>query len=121
MKTLILKITMIALGVADPARSIKFYGETLGLEMIGKPGEVTMFKAGDVTLVLNQPLGQSQGPKMYGAVEVIFPVESVTAAHVELAGRGCEFIQPPHEVTTGLWAATLTDPDGHKLTILGPK
>jgi len=27
----------------------------------------------------------------------------------------------PREVFTGTWAATLTDPDGHRLTILGPR
>jgi catechol 2,3-dioxygenase-like lactoylglutathione lyase family enzyme len=120
MNTLVLKITMIALGVADPARSIKFYSETLGLEMIGKPGEVTMFRAGEITLVLNQPLARAS-KTMAGAVEVIFPVESVSAAHVSLADRGCPFIQAPHEIFPGTWAATFTDPDGHKLTILGPK
>ena len=33
---------MIALGVKDIARSIQFYTETLGLELAGKPGEVTL-------------------------------------------------------------------------------
>jgi catechol 2,3-dioxygenase-like lactoylglutathione lyase family enzyme len=116
-----LRISMISLGVKDPPRSVKFYGETLGLELVGKPGEVTLFRAGDVTLVLNQPLGNAAGNAMVGAVEVIFPVDSVAAAKDELARRGCHFVFDPHEVTTGMWAATFTDPDGHRLTLFGPK
>jgi catechol 2,3-dioxygenase-like lactoylglutathione lyase family enzyme len=116
-----LRISMISLGVKDSPRSVKFYGETLGLELVGNPGEVTLFRAGNVTLVLNQPLGNAAGDAMVGAVEVIFPVDSVAAAKDELARRGCHFVFDPHEVTTGMWAATFTDPDGHRLTLFGPK
>jgi len=116
-----LRVSMIALGVKDMARSVRFYQETLGMPLSGKPGEVTMVRAGDITLLLNAPLGQAAGNAMVGAVEVIFPVESVAAAHTRLAARGCSFTHAPHEVTPGLWAATFTDPDGHRLTILGPR
>jgi predicted enzyme related to lactoylglutathione lyase len=116
-----LRVSMIALGVKDTARSIKFYSETLGLQLAGKPGEVTLVRAGDITIVLNHPLGSAAGDAMVGAVEIIFPVESVAASHGNLASRGCNFIRGPHEVTSGTWAATFTDPDGHRLTILGPR
>jgi predicted enzyme related to lactoylglutathione lyase len=115
-----LRVTMISLGVKDATRAARFYQETLGLSILGKPGEVTMIKAGDVTIVLNAPLGRSTSEPAAGAVEVIFSVESVAAAQQTLAGRGCNFLIGPHEVTPGLWAATFTDPDGHKLTLLGP-
>ena len=116
-----LRVSMISLGVADPARSTKFYGETLGLELVGKPGEVTFFKAGDVTLVLNHPAGRTAGERIAGSVEVIFPVESVRASYANLTDRGCKFLREPREVTPGTWAATFTDPDGHRLTVLGPQ
>lgn len=116
-----LRVSMISLGVSDMARSIQFYRDTLGLEMGGKAGEVTLFRAGDVTIALNTPLGRSAGKAMVGATEVIFGVESVAVSHRELEEKGCRFVATPHEVTTGLWAATFTDPDGHKLTILGGK
>jgi catechol 2,3-dioxygenase-like lactoylglutathione lyase family enzyme len=116
-----LRVTMIALGVRDIARSIQFYTETLGLELAGKPGEVTLLRAGDVTIVLNHPLGVAAGDAIVGAVEIIFPVAGVAASHEDLAGRGCNFTHQPHEVMPGLWAATFTDPDGHRLTILGPQ
>ncbi len=116
-----LRVSMISLGVSDMARSIQFYRDTLGLEMGGKAGEVTLFRAGDVMIALNAPLGRSAGKAIAGAVEVIFGVESVAMSHRELEEKGCRFVATPHEVTTGLWAATFADPDGHKLTILGGK
>jgi predicted enzyme related to lactoylglutathione lyase len=114
-----LRVTMISLGVTDMARAVRFYSETLGMELAGKPGEVTIFRAGDVMIALNAPLGRSAGKAMVGAVEVIFGAESVSASHRELQERGCGFVATPHEVTTGLWAATFVDPDGHRLTVLG--
>jgi predicted enzyme related to lactoylglutathione lyase len=116
-----LRVSMIALGVTDMARSIQFYSETLGLQLAGKPGEVTLLRAGDVTIALNHPLGSGAGDRMVGAVEVIFPVESVSAAYGSLVERGCKFLREPREVTPGTWAATFTDPDGHRLTLLGPR
>jgi len=116
-----LKVSMISLGVTDPARSIRFYGETLGLQLVGQPGEVTVFQAGNVQISLNHPLGNAAGHAMAGAVEVIFSVEGVVAAHGKLVERGCTFIREPREVFAGTWAATFTDPDGHRLTILGPR
>jgi len=116
-----LRVSMIALGVKDTARSIKFYGETLGLPMAGPPGEVTLFRAGDVTLVLNHPLGRTAGDAMVGAMEVIFPVKKVIGTYDLLVARGCRFLNPPREVSSGTWVATFTDPDGHRLTILGPR
>jgi predicted enzyme related to lactoylglutathione lyase len=116
-----LRVSMIALGVKDTARSIKFYSETLGLQLAGKPGEVTLLHAGDITIALNHPLGRAAGEAIVGAVEIIFPVDSVAAFHENLASRGCNFVREPHEVTPGTWTATFTDPDGHRLTILGPR
>jgi len=115
-----LRVSMIALGVKDPARSIAFYRDTLGMEMVGPAGEVTLVKSGEITIALNQPLGRAGGA-MVGAVEVIFQVPGVAAAHADLAKRGCSFVAAPHEVYPGMWAATFTDPDGHRLTVLGPK
>jgi predicted enzyme related to lactoylglutathione lyase len=116
-----LHVSMIALGVTDMARSVQFYRETLGLQLIGQPAEVTMLRAGEVTLALNQPLGRASTTALVGALEIIFPVESVAISYKDLAARGCRFVREPREVTASIWAATFTDPDGHRLTILGPR
>ena len=115
------RISMIAIGVKDPIRSAQFYSETLGLTILGKPGEVTLVKAGEITLVLNHPLWLAARGQIVGAVEIILPAESLEASHRDLTARGCPFVAAPHEITPGMWAATFTDPDGHRLTILGPR
>jgi predicted enzyme related to lactoylglutathione lyase len=114
-----LRINMISIGVTDMDRSIRFYTETLGLPMSGPRGEVTLIRAGEVTIALNTPLGRSAGNAIAGAVEIIFPVASVSEVEAQLAARGCKFTARAHEVTPELWASTFTDPDGHKLTLLG--
>ena len=117
-----LKASMISLGITDMARSMKFYHETLGLALVSEtePGEVAILRAGDVMITLNKPLGLASKP-IVGAVEVVFSVDSEERTYRELVSGGCSFIRPPREAFSGTWAATLTDPDGHRLTILGPK
>ncbi|HEY6344539.1 MAG TPA: VOC family protein [Bryobacteraceae bacterium] len=116
-----LHVSMISLGVRDMDRSVKFYRETLGLPMLGQPGVVTQFQAGDVIIALNGPLGRAAGDAMVGAVEIVFPVQSVAKVHTDLARRGCVFLNEPREIFPGTWGATFADPDGHRLTILGPQ
>jgi catechol 2,3-dioxygenase-like lactoylglutathione lyase family enzyme len=116
-----LRVNMISIGVADMDRSVRFYTETLGLPLAGPRGEVTMVRAGEITIALNRPLGRSAPTGISEAVEIIFSVESVSGAEAELAARGCNFTVRAHEVTQGLWASTFTDPDGHKLTLFGPR
>ena len=122
-QTIPMRVSMISLGVKDTARSIKFYRDTLGLQLAAEPepGEVAIFEAGGVQIVLNRPLATAAGNAIVGAVEVILSVDSVVAAHSKLAERGCHFVREPREIFAGTWAATFTDPDGHRLTILGPR
>jgi predicted enzyme related to lactoylglutathione lyase len=116
-----LRASMISLGVTDMRRAAEFYGGTLGLEQAGPTDEVTVFQAGDVRIALNRPLGRAAGNAIVGATEVVFQVESVTEAHAALAARGCSFLTATREIFSGTWAATFTDPDGHKLTLMGPR
>jgi predicted enzyme related to lactoylglutathione lyase len=114
------KASMIMLGVTDLNRSVVFYRDALGLTPQGQMEQFAFFDLGGVQLGLNAPLGKSVQPAA-GATEVVFPVESVTAAFGQLKQRGCPFIVEPRAVNADSWAATLTDPDGHRLTIMGPR
>jgi predicted enzyme related to lactoylglutathione lyase len=119
-RNLLSKISVIVLGVTDVARSVGFYRDQFGLEFKGQHEVLAFFAAGDLTLILNGNLRRGNG-SLAGASEIVFTVESVAAAREELSGRGCNFINQPREVTPGSWAATVTDPDGHYLTIFGPR
>jgi hypothetical protein len=79
---------MISLAVKESARAITFYAETLGLQMIGKPGEVTLFRAGEVTIVLNHPAGAAAKSALAGAVEVIFRLRALPQRTRYLLGGG---------------------------------
>lgn len=115
-----LQVSMIMLGVEDVARSVRFYRDLLGLEVRHESAEFAFLWAGPITLALGTPLGRAVQPRA-GASEVIFGVGSVTAAQAMLAGRGVQFSIDAREVTAGSWAATMTDPDGHRLTLFGPE
>lgn len=114
------KISMIMLGVEDVARSVVFYRDVVALDLQSQSSEFAFFKTGAVTLALSRPLGLHLQPRA-GAVEVIFAVASVSEAHRLLKERDCRFLNDPREVTPDSWAATFTDPDGHHLTLFGPK
>lgn len=109
-----LRASMIVLGVADLSRSLQFYRDTLALPAAPAPGDLPMFRAGDLTIVLNGALSPSGT-----GFELVFPVESVSAARKQLSDRGCKFSSEPKEVAPNMWAATFSDPDGHHLTLFG--
>ena len=109
-----LKASMIVLGVHDVSRSLKFYRDTVGLPPAPAPGDLPMFRSGDLTIVLNGSLSPGTG-----GFELVFPVASVSAVQKQLADRGCSFLGDPREVAPNLWAATFSDPDGHHLTLFG--
>jgi predicted enzyme related to lactoylglutathione lyase len=117
-----LRVSMISLGVTDMVRSMKFYSETLGLQLVSEPepGQFATFRSAEITITLNKPLAKGF-KQTAGAVEIIFNVDSVDASHRFLAAKGCVFKASPHELFSGTWGATFSDPDGHLLTLLGPR
>jgi predicted enzyme related to lactoylglutathione lyase len=114
------KVSIIVLGVTDVALSAEFYRNNMEVEIQGQTEGLAFVPAGGVTLMLSKDLGNAFRP-LAGAMEIAFPVESVTASYTALGERGCAFINRPHQVAPGAWAATFTDPDGHKLTVFGPE
>ena len=116
-----MRLSVISLGVTDMDRSVEFYRDALGMELAGGVGEVTLVRAGDLNIALNRPLARASGDQIVGAVEVIFNVDSVVDSHAKLTARGCSFVNGPRETFPGTYATTFTDPDGHRLTIMGPR
>jgi predicted enzyme related to lactoylglutathione lyase len=54
-------------------------------------------------------------------VEIVFNVEDIQAAHAALSARGVAFRIAPRPVTGDRHAADFRDPDGHALSIFGPR
>jgi catechol 2,3-dioxygenase-like lactoylglutathione lyase family enzyme len=114
------KITLVALGVSDVAKSAAFYRDKAGFQLQGHMEQFAFFNAGSISLMLNAELRRPNGP-LVGAMELVIGTESVTARYKELLELGCTFVNEPRPVTGDNWAATFTDPDGHWLTLFGPQ
>lgn len=113
-------VTHVMLGVADVARSIMFYEQTLGRAVRFRTEAMAFIDGGPVALGLSADLGRLRQP-VAGAVEIVFSVPDVTRAWRDLAGKGVSFMREPRPVTPTDWAATFADPDGHLLTLFGPR
>jgi catechol 2,3-dioxygenase-like lactoylglutathione lyase family enzyme len=113
-------VTHVMLGVSDVARSTAFYEQTLGRPVRFKTEAIAFIDAGAISLGLSSDLAKARQP-LAGAVEVVFAVPDVHRAWRDLAGRGVNFLREPRQVTPTEWAATFVDPDGHFLTVFGPK
>ncbi len=117
------KVSLVMLGVKDFPKAVAFYRDTLGLQLQGEvPGDFVFFNGGGVMLALSVGHANPKtSPNVVGATEVVFAVESVTAAYEALRARGVTFIREPRNVTGANWSAVFTDPDGHRLSLFGPQ
>jgi predicted enzyme related to lactoylglutathione lyase len=113
-------IAYVMLGVTDLERSVMFYEHTLGRAVRFKSAEFAFIDGGAITIGLSPGLAKNR-PHLGGAMEIVFAVESVNASWRELSSNGVHFVNTPRQATDKDWAATFTDPDGHYLTLFGPK
>ncbi len=111
-------ISTITLAVADMARSVDFYGDKVGLEMLygGGSASFTSFKVGEgyLNLVLD-----SEGTRTWWG-RLIFHVEDVNALHLRLVQAG---LTPSTEPTDASWGERyfhINDPDAHELSFAKP-
>jgi catechol 2,3-dioxygenase-like lactoylglutathione lyase family enzyme len=103
----------------DPARSHRFYGETLGLAVyreFGTPPDhgVVYFLGGGYLEVS----GRSAAGAGAGALELWLQVRDVDAAHADLAGKGVEVLAPPEVMPWGLKEMWISDPDGVRIAVI---
>ncbi len=113
-------ISHIMLGVSNLAASLEFYCQTLGLEVAFQSPGFAFVNAGSVTIGLSEPMLKATG-RVSDASEIVFGVDGVESVHAGLVDKGVAFTQEPRQVTPDQWAANFDDPDGHHLSIFGPK
>ncbi len=110
------KVGYIMLGVADVQGAVAFYHGKLALPVTQQSDDVAFFDAGSVSIVVSSEVG-----KVPGDSETVFAVEHVQTAFEALSRRGIHFERNPHALSTTVWAASFRDPDGHVLSLFGPK
>ena len=81
------KISIVMFGVSDLEASVKFYRDTLGMKLTSRSDDFAFFTDGAVTVGLSLPLGKAVKPHA-GATELVFGVDSVTAAHAAFVKMG---------------------------------
>ncbi len=118
------KISNVMLGVRELARSVAFYRDQLGLAVQFEIPGFAFLNAGGVTLCLSESLARAlakPNEPLGGVAELVFSVEDIEVGFEALSARGVKFIRSPHHVTEAQWAANFEDPDGHMLSIFGPR
>ncbi len=115
-----MKVAVLMLGVTDMGRAVAFYRDVVGLPVQFGSDEFTFLDGGGVTLALQ---AHKELPPPDGGLrtEIVFGVEDIDAAYRALLGRGVVFRIEPRIVTGDRLAADFRDPDGHVLSILGPR
>jgi catechol 2,3-dioxygenase-like lactoylglutathione lyase family enzyme len=115
----------VALPSADLARSIAFYRDQLGADLIASfdPPGLAFFRLGEVRLLVES----ADGPSRPGGGALYFAVPDIARAHAALAARGVAFDSAPHLIhrdedgTFGApaeeWMAFFRDPDGNVLAL----
>jgi catechol 2,3-dioxygenase-like lactoylglutathione lyase family enzyme len=112
------RISAVTLKVTDMARSVHFYNETLGLEVIygGPHASFTSLRtAGAHDAILNLEQGTSNS----GWGRLIFHVKDVDQLWADLKARGLDAARP-RDASWGERYFHLHDPDGHELSFAKP-
>ncbi len=106
-------ISAITLAVTDMARSVVFYRDYVGLEMLygGEETRFTSFRLGGsfVNLIL-----ADEPPKWWG--RLILHVDDVDAHYRRLTGFGLKTTTQPVDAPWGERYFHIDDPDGHELS-----
>ena len=109
----------IHVSVTDLDRSVAFYRDVLGIELLFRvPGQpMAFFRSGDVRLYLGVP----ESPEFRTRCVLYFRVTDIETERDRLVDAGLA-VEAPHVVhrdgATELWMAALTDPDGHHVVLM---
>ena len=106
--------------VRDLGRSLAFYRDALGLAVRFAGDEFAFLDGGGVAIALRKAGNVGPAPADH-FIEIVFEVDDIDAAYESLRARGVEFRIAPRPATGDRHVADFRDPDGHVLSIFGPK
>lgn len=110
--------SMPVLGVKDVAASMAFYRDKLGFNQggvwgpEGEPPGFAILGLGTITVALDRD--PKVVPRQHGWI-AYFYINGVDAYHAQLAARGVEIVEAPHDTFYGIREISIRDLDGHML------
>jgi len=112
------KIAAVTLRVADMRRSVRFYGDVLGMEIVygGEDAFFSSLRAKDAEYPI---LNLERGHSVPGWGRMIFYVADVDAFWEYLRGKGSN-PESPRDASWGERYFHMSDPDGHELSFARP-
>ena len=115
---LVERISAVTLRVADMRRSVRFYGDILGMEIVfgGEDAFFSSLRAKDGSAPI---LNLEQGHSVPGWGRMIFYVADVDVFWEYLRGKGFN-PEGPRDASWGERYFHMPDPDGHELSFACP-
>ncbi len=114
------KIGQLAISCSDKDRSVAFYQNVLGLELLfDTPSGMAFMQCGEVRLMLTELQGHA---KDHHTSVIYYQLEDLNAWFNQAALTGVHVEKAPHFVVKmadhDLWMAFLRDPDGHLVGLM---
>jgi catechol 2,3-dioxygenase-like lactoylglutathione lyase family enzyme len=107
--------------VADFNRSLEFYRDMLGFEVVDHTPDLVVLAYSGGKHVQLHPRVESSPPVNLRVMYVNIEVADVQAAYTQLRQRGVGFAHEPRMLSRGakleLWAARFRDPDQHGIAL----
>jgi catechol 2,3-dioxygenase-like lactoylglutathione lyase family enzyme len=107
------RLVEVVLYVRDMERAIRFYRDTLGLELDVASEAWTTFRTGECTLALHATERREPG---MGEPDPTFVVSDAAAERARLAGAGVD-VTELREPVAGLSVFDARDPDGNRFSV----
>ncbi len=116
------RISMVTLGVADLARSVKFYEQGLGFPRMESPPEVAFFTLNGTWLGLYDRdalaedatvSGEGSGFRGIALAHNVASESEVDDVLAEAVAAGATLVKPGQKVFWGGYSGYFADPDGH--------
>ncbi|MPY21318.1 VOC family protein [Shewanella psychropiezotolerans] len=114
------KIGQIAIASTDLDKSVQFYRETLGLELLFEvPPGLAFFNCGGTRLMLTTLQGKEEDHK---TSVIYYKVNDIHASTEQLKDKGVEFEREPQMAAKmedhDLWIGFLRDPDNNLIGLM---
>lgn len=113
--------------VRDVERSVSFYRDKLGFDVVEAEPEIALLRIDSGLVYLFEESEPTEDkPSVHlappidparGSVILVLTVEDCRSAYEELRARGVEFLTPPKQPPWGGWRCFAHDPDGYLIEV----